>query len=495
MSHFHFNISKLWSEPHQFRWSGLIERQGQARQRLGCLDDKQKLPRFVTNCPLTMQTIGWLRLLAWDRLPIDGRQWFGQEPVPITAYIAAFLVKVDQGIATVSQLRRFLVQHPPLIWALGFPLLPAGRTAGFDPELSLPSSRHMNRVLRQLPNELLQVLLDGLVAQVQARFPDEFGQTISMDTKHILAWVKQNNPKAYMKEGRFDKTQQPKGDPDCKLGCKRRHNRQVKTPATEAKAASQTMIGIGELYWGYASGVVATKLPGWGEFVLAELTQTFDKNDVSYFFPLMTQVEQRLGFRPRYGAFDAAYDAFYVYDYFYSDDHDGHHHDGGHHDGFAAVPFSEKGGHSTRQFDADGLPLCAAGLAMPLKFTYQDNTSTIIPYRRAKHVCPLLFPQPDGRSCPIHHKKWPAGGCATSLANTPGARLRHQLDRDGEKYKAVYAQRTAVERIFSQALNLGIERPKLRNRQAIANQNTLIYILINLRTWQRVLTKLQEAHN
>lgn len=35
------------------------------------------------------------------------------------------------------------------------------------------------------------------------------------------------------------------------------------------------------------------------------------------------------------------------------------------------------------------------------------------------------------------------------------------------------------ERINSQALDLGIERPKLRNQRSIANQNTLIYVLIN----------------
>lgn len=48
-------------------------------------------------------------------------------------------------------------------------------------------------------------------------------------------------------------------------------------------------------------------------------------------------------------------------------------------------------------------------------------------------------------------------------------------------------QRTAVERIFSQAVALGIERPKLRNQQAIANFNTLTYVLINLRAMQRIL--------
>ena len=38
---------------------------------------------------------------------------------------------------------------------------------------------------------------------------------------------------------------------------------------------------------GYASGIVATKIPNWGEVVLAELTLTFDQPDVAYFFPLM----------------------------------------------------------------------------------------------------------------------------------------------------------------------------------------------------------------
>ena len=67
-----------------------------------------------------------------------------------------------------------------------------------------------------------------------------------------------------------------------------------------------------------------------------------------------------------------------------------------------------------------------------------------------------------------------------------GARIRYQLDRESVEYKAIYKQRTANERINSQALELGIERPKLRRQSAIANQNTLIYVLINLRALQRL---------
>ena len=75
-------------------------------------------------------------------------------------------------------------------------------------------------------------------------------------------------------------------------------------------------LSVSEFYWGYASGVVATKVPGWGEFVLAELTQPFDQSNVSYFFPLLANVQRRPGFRPTFGAFDAAFDAFYIYEYF-----------------------------------------------------------------------------------------------------------------------------------------------------------------------------------
>ena len=76
--------------------------------------------------------------------------------------------------------------------------------------------------------------------------------------------------------------------------------------------------------------------------------------------------------------------------------------------------------------------------------------------------------------------------CVPIMATSIGARIRYQLDRDSELYKEVYKQRTATERINSQAVALGIERPRLRNGQAIANQNTLIYVLINLRALQRV---------
>ena len=130
---------------------------------------------------------------------------------------------------------------------------------------------------------------------------------------------------------------------------------------------------------------------------------------------------------------------------------------------------------------------------MPLKFTFTDRTSCLIEHERGKYVCPLVANAPAQQACPIHHPRWKKGGCTVMMPTSMGARIRHTLDRNGELYKHYYRQRTAVERINSQAVALGIERPHLRHGAAIANQNTLIYVLINLRFLQRLRQDGREA--
>jgi hypothetical protein len=451
------------------------------------LKNPHKPPNFVRNSPVAQRYLDFLGILSWDKFPErelhDPR---GKPPIPYLPFVAACLVKLDQGFTYMSQLRRYLVEHPALLFLLGFPIVRSCRYPwGFDADASLPTHRHFTRMMRTIPNRILQFLLDDtvclLIGELGEIAPD-FGQVISLDTKHIIAWVKENNPKAYHSEKRFDKNRHPKGDPDCRLGCKRRRNQRLvseETPATPTNDAVPAKgASIGEYYWGYGSGVVATKVPAWGEFVLAEFTQPFNHADVSYFFPLMADVQRRLGFRPRFGAFDAAFDAFYVYEYFHRTDDDV---------GFAAVPFSQRGGHR-KTFDKSGLPFCTAGLSMPLRYRFICRTE-LVEHERGRYHCPLFYPEPTGKPCPVNHKNYAKEGCITTLATSIGARIRYQLDRQSEIYKQVYKQRTATERINSQALALGIERPKIRNGHAIANLNTLIYTIINLRALHRIRLK------
>lgn len=443
-----------------------------------------KLPRFVQESEVALRYVQLLGMLDWQHFPDRPDQRFSptEPPMPYAPLVAAYLVKIDQHIAYIADLWQYLIENPALVWVLGFPLCPSRAFPwGFDVRTSLPTHRHLSRLLRTLPNTSLQFLLESTISQIQQELQGElppqtrFGECISLDTKHIIAWVKENNPKTFIVQGRYDKTRQPAGDPDCRLGCKRKHNQRRKKDAVESLPAETTKNDFGEFYWGYGSGVVATKAADWGEFVLAELTQSFDQSDVSYFKPLMADVEQRLGFRPRFGAFDAAFDAFYVYEYFASAEPPG----------FAAVPFVERGRKANRQFNAQGLPLCQAGLAMSLRYVFWCKTA-LIPHERGRFVCPLLHPTNTGQGCPVELAHWAKGGCVTTLATSPGSRLRYQLDRQSDEYKAVYKQRTATERINSQAVDFGIKRPKLRNGTSIANHNTLTYVLINLHALQRI---------
>ena len=130
--------------------------------------------------------------------------------------------------------------------------------------------------------------------------------------------------------------------------------------------------------------------------------------------------------------------------------------------------------------------MCAAELPMPLQQAFTDRTSCLVEHQRGQYGCPLTIGTSRLRVCPIHHERWVKGGCIATMPASIGVRLRYQIDREGELYKRLYCQRTAVERINSQAVALGIERPHLRNGAAIANQNTLIYLLINLRFLQRL---------
>ena len=450
----------------------------------------RRLPKWVRDSAPAMRALELLGPLPWHQLPERNlqRNW-GRPTIPYAAFTAACLLQLNEKRFHMSDLRDYLIEHPAFIYLFGFPLVPdRTSTCGFDPRASLPTQRHLTRLLRTMPNAVPKYLLTASVTAILETLAAagcvDVAHTISLDTKHIIAWVKQNNPKAYVTD-RYDKTKQPAGDPDCKLGCKRRHNQRTSSDDVETprhNPVSASTLSVGEYYWGYGSGVVVTKVPGWGEFVIAELTLPFNRADVAYFFPLMAQTERNLGFRPRIGTFDAAFDAFYVYEYFYRDDDPG---------AFAAVPFVQKGGYKAtdRRFGPapERLPLCAAGLPMPLRFTYTDRTVTLIEHQRGKYTCPL---QAQDAVCPVNHERWPKGGCTTTMPISVGARLRYTLDRKSETYKDAYRQRTATERINSQAVALGIERPHLRNGQAIANRNTLIYVLINLRFLQRIRTRL-----
>ena len=381
----------------------------------------------------------------------------GRPAHPESAYLKAFLVRINEGLSYTCQLRDFLLKHPLLVIELGFHLeLDPTAPYGFDVEDTLPCRYWFGEKLRRLDQVLLQDLLHATVAALQAETPG-LGETVAFDVKHIYAWVKENNERVYVPD-RYDKTQRLAGDPDCRLGVKRSSNQEQADGTTTEKK---------EYIWGYGSGVAAATTPDYGDVVLAEFTQPFNQNDVTYYRPLSQRTVLALDHFPTYLTADAAFDAWYVYQ------------DADRVGGIAAVPLNQHG-HPPYERDIDGVPLCPIKLRM--QPTYQfDHTNG---YRAQRYRCPLLFPEKTGATCQ-HEQFLKEKGCVKDVNVERGGQARLTLDRTSPLYHAIYTQRTCCERINSQAKELGIEHPKVHNGRSVANLNTLIYLVINGRALQR----------
>ncbi|MBI5031544.1 MAG: hypothetical protein HZB51_13535 [Chloroflexi bacterium] len=156
------------------------------------------LPRWITDSPTIMRCWELLAPLDWAHLPERNlqRDW-GQPTIPYAAFIAAELIRLNEPLSTPERLHRFLVEHPGFIGLLGFPLAPAPETdLGFNPRASLPTVRHFTYLLRYMPNAVLQFLLADSVRLIHAqlqRLNAPLIECVSLDTKHVIAWVKENN--------------------------------------------------------------------------------------------------------------------------------------------------------------------------------------------------------------------------------------------------------------------------------------------------------------
>ncbi len=432
-------------------------------------------------------------LLNWSVIPErdEQRAWPGSPPHPQRAYVKVLLIRINEHFEYTTRLRDFLVKHPALVIRMGFrPLLDETQPYGFDVERTVPCARHLRRKLLTLDNDLLQGLLGGTVHTLQAEIP-EAGDSVATDVKHLYAWVRENNPREHI-PNRFDPQRQPRGDSDCKLGVKESHNQgqavssnttlRVSSPSLEsAESKDGRQKESKEYLWGYGTGLSVARHATYGEFVLAEQTRPFNLHDSQYYFPLMQQTRARLGHGPKRLSADAAFDAWYIYEDVY---------DGG---GKAFIPFNTHG-LAYPTFGPHGQHLCADGREMVGLYPYYDRTRG---YHAEVEKCPLLFGEaPPDETCHIQHPQFIKGvGCVKYRNLEIGAQLRVALDRQSDEYDTAYNDRTAAERINSQAKAFGIERPKLRRIRSIRNQNTLIYLIINLKAIQRVRATKAQARS
>jgi hypothetical protein len=422
--------------------------------------DQRTMCQLIEHDPVVQRYRAFFALFDWSVVPepvLDPSQP-GKRAHPQSAYVKAFLLKCEEGFASCTQLRRFLLEHPLLVLALGWrPVLNRDLPYGFDVGKTVPTARWLRAKQHDVPQLVLQSLLAATVRDLREEIPG-LGEVVAFDVTHIYAFVKENNRRAYVKK-RYDKAVQPRGDRDCKVGVKK---------STNQEQADGTKKEEKEYLWGYGSGVVSATDPVYGDVVLAEYTLPFNENDITYFFPLYIRTVAVLGFFPTHLTADAAFDAWYVYEVM------------AHRQGMAAIPLNQHG-HPESHRAPDGVPLCEKGWRMHPTFQFSHTYG----YRTQRFRCPLLFPQPTGQTC--DHAQFAKGkGCVKDLNWEVGGQMRVTLDREGPLYHAVYDQRTSTERINSQSKELGIKRPKVRNGDSIRNLNTLTYLVINARALRRV---------
>jgi hypothetical protein len=421
----------------------------------------QRALALLRKCdPLVQRYRAFFAHLDWSVVPErDASQaWPGPSPQPTTAYVKVLLIKLCEHKEYVTQVRRFLVDHPLLVLEIGFrPVADSTQPYGFDVERTLPGERWLRHWQQHLDNALLQALLRPTVQALRAEIPG-LGQTVAYDVKHIYAWVQDNNPKAYVSD-RYNPARQPTGDPDCRLG--------VKTSSNQTQEDGTTQV-TKEYVWGYGSGVAAATDPRYGDVVLAEYTQPFNEVDSTYYHPLYARTRATLGGPPTNVTADAAFDAWHIYQTCAAQG------------GIAAIPLNLRG-HPLPQRLPDGTPLCLKGLAMSPSYVFAHTEG----YRAQEFRCPLLHPQRTAQIC--EHEQFAKGpGCVKYINIEAGGLMRVLLDRTTASYKDLYRQRTAAERINSQAKALGIERPKVRNEASVRNLNTLTYLVINMQALARV---------
>jgi hypothetical protein len=115
--------------------------------------DQTTLTQLLTHDPVVAAYRRLFSLFDWSLV----EQWQAQHSSrgrPAhreSAYLKAFLVRINEGFSYTTQLRAFLLKHPLLVIALGFHLeLDPTAAYGFDVERTLPCRFWFGQKLRQL---------------------------------------------------------------------------------------------------------------------------------------------------------------------------------------------------------------------------------------------------------------------------------------------------------------------------------------------------------
>lgn len=353
-----------------------------------------------------------------------GRKGFAKE-----AMLCAFLVMKCEGFSQITDLADYLENNRLIAHYCGFNIMQP-----------LPSYWTYDRILRQLNNGELKKIMAGLVRKLCALGILDASYS-GLDSTPVAANTKQNNPKSFVKN-KFSKENHPKSDLDCALGVH-----------TASNQHSEKQFAF---YWGYKSHVLVDCISG---LPLYELTTPANIADSTVTEEILAAANKVLPLRECTFLADKGYDSKAIYNLVKEV-----------YEGEAVIPLNKRGTKTPKKLPAGNF-VCEAGLAMHKDGKTKDNGRT-----RQKFCCP--FRQSKTGQCPCNHKNWNNGkknrGC-TKYQTIPDD-YRLSIDRECLSFKRTYALRTECERYNSRFKSSGQERLWVRNRQSVANLNSLAHI-------------------
>jgi len=363
----------------------------------------------------------------------------GRRPVSRNCLLKALIYKSLRRFPYLADLTFELNNNPSVSKALGFyPLKPAPSTERFSSFLHDTDHHEFNLIQQQLVQQLIKV---GVIS----------GNSIAIDSCPIVVSLRENNLKTSMAD-RFDKTKEPIGDPDARLGVL------IHFPTPFKKEV--------RYFWGYRNHIINdidTELP------IREITKPANVHDTKVAKDLIREASSVFNLNIEVVTGDANYDSEDLLRFIINDLK-----------ALAIIP------HNPRSEQPKGYQIhgekviCEAGLEMYRKGKMRPKKTGIL---YCQYTCPIIYNkqiQYQHITCPVFHPKFFKGkGCNVLIRIEPTS-IRSEIGYDTQKFKELYKKRTSVERIFSRLLAIAMQNPTVRGYNANCNHATIAHIAVLL---------------
>lgn len=370
-----------------------------------------------------------------DLFPLEEHtSWTGRPPIDKQSLLKALVFKNLRGLTNLSDLSNELSDNPSL-----------ALKCGFDIQKSTPAVETLSAFLKVTPNESLNSIQTKLVSEL-IRLKQIKGRYLAIDSVPINANVKENNPKASVKE-RFKKDKIPKGDPDARVGV--------------FINFSQPFQNKVQFFWGYKNFVISDAIT---ELPILQLTKPANIHDSQIFIPIFTQVKNTFSLPPKGIIGDAAFDSQNILEFIIHN--------------LKAKPYIPRNPrHKQSNFplSRSGSRICIAGFEMIYWGKFKDKNRI-----RKKFVCPISHSKKFAKlhpTCPWNHPSFRNGkGCTAYLRSDED--IRKNIDYGSKKFKKIYNLRSGSERIFSRLLSICMQNPSVRGLNATTNHITIAHITV-----------------